>query len=102
MTPGGALMLSPKDNVATALQDIEAGAEAALRLGKDVRSVKALERIPFGFKLAVADIPKGAPVTKYGEVIGKASSDIKRGQLVHVHNIEGARGRGDLAKGGQR
>ena len=33
---------------------------------------------------------------KYGESIGVASSDIQEGQLVHVHNLEGARGRGDL------
>jgi len=102
MVPGGALMLSTKDNVATALQDIDAGSEASVRIGKDVRKVKALERIPFGFKIAMADIPRGAAVMKYGETIGTASVDIKKGQLVHVHNLEGARGRGDLAKGGQK
>jgi altronate dehydratase small subunit len=39
-------------------------------------------------------------VLKYGESIGVASSDIQMGQLVHVHNLEGARGRGDLAEEG--
>ena len=33
---------------------------------------------------------------KYAHVIGKASKDISVGELVHVHNIEGNRGRGDL------
>lgn len=100
MASRGALLLSEADNVATAIEDIDAGTEVPVRLGTEVKGVKALERIPFGFKMAVADIAKGAQVVKYGESIGIASSDIKKGELVHVHNLEGARGRGDLAKGG--
>jgi altronate dehydratase small subunit len=95
-------MLSAADNVATALEELAASATVPIRLGKQIEIVTALERIPFGFKIALADIPRGAPVVKYGEVIGIASSDIKTGQLVHVHNLEGARGRGDLASGGSR
>ena len=96
-------MLAEADNVATAIiDDIDSGTEVSIRLGKEVRTVKALERIPFGFKMAVTDIARDAQVVKYGEPIGKASSDIKKGELVHIHNLEGARGRGDLAKGGSR
>ena len=95
-------MLAEADNVATAIDDIDSGAEVPVRLGKEARTVKALERIPFGFKMAVTDIARDAQVVKYGEPIGKASSDIKKGELVHIHNLEGARGRGDLAKGGSR
>jgi altronate dehydratase small subunit len=95
-----ALMLSDRDNVATSLANLEPGDAIQVRLGKEVNVMKTLEKIPFGFKLAVTDIAKGSKVVKYGESIGIASEDIKQGQLVHVHNIEGARGRGDLAKGG--
>ena len=98
----GALMISEKDNVATSLAEVEPGAEVEIRLGKEVSSIKALDKVPFGFKIAVSDIPAGSGVIKYGEPIGIASQDIKKGQLVHVHNIEGARGRGDLAKGGSK
>jgi len=94
-----ALMLSNKDNVATSLEDVEPGADVQVRMGKEVRKIKALEKIPFGFKIAVTDIVKGFNVIKYGESIGIASQDIKQGQLVHIHNIEGARARGDLVKG---
>ncbi len=102
MAFSGALVLTDKDNVATTLEDVEAGAEVAVRLGGKVTSIETLERIPFGFKVAVADIAKGSHVLKYGESIGIASSSIKRGELVHIHNLEGGRGRGDLARGGSR
>ena len=95
-----ALMLSPKDNVATSILEAAPGVEVRVRLGKEVRLVKALEKIPFGFKIAVARIPRGTSVFKYGEPIGIASRDIEPGQLVHVHNVEGGRGRGDLERGG--
>ena len=91
-----ALIIDSSDNVATALEDINLGDEVGARLGKKTRAVKATEKIPFGFKVALVDIPEGGTVLKYGEAIGKASQPIKKGQLVHVHNIEGARGRGDL------
>ena len=97
-----ALMLSDRDNVATSLANAESGAAIQVRLGKEVKSIEALEKIPFGFKIAVTDIAKGGKIIKYGESIGIASEDIRQGQLVHVHNIEGARGRGDLAKGDSR
>ena len=102
MASGEALKLSDKDNVATAVADIDPGVEVQVRWGKEVTSVKSLEKIPFGFKVALTDIPRGGQVTKYGETIGIASQNIRQGQLVHVHNIQGARGRGDLAKGGSK
>ena len=93
-----ALIISPGDNVANVLEDVAAGEEIAARLGTEAVAVQAVERIPFGFKVALEDVPAGEQVRKYGEVIGRASQTIKRGQLVHVHNLEGARGRGDLQK----
>jgi len=97
-----ALIMKPADNVATALEDIEIGDQINARLEQEVRIVEAKEGIPFGFKVALSDIPEGEPVMKYGEVIGKASADIKKGYLVHVHNVKGTRGRGDLGEGGEK
>ena len=93
-----ALILNPEDNVATALENVEGGDEVEARLGKKIQTLKALERIPFGFKVALIDIPKGAIVMKYGEAIGKACRPIEKGRLVHIHNINGTRGRGDLVE----
>jgi altronate dehydratase small subunit len=92
-----ALVISPGDNVATALEDILPGDVVEVKLAGKVETLEAREEIPFGFKIALKDIPVGEKVIKYGEVIGKASTQIKRGSLVHIHNVEGTRGRGDLA-----
>ena len=102
MAARGALMLSERDNVATLLEDAARGSEVLVRLGKESQPVKALEDIAFGFKIAMVDIVKGAHIVKYGEPIGLAARDIKKGELVHIHNLEGARGRGDLGKGDLR
>ncbi len=102
MTAKGALRLSEKDNVATLLEDAAPGIEVLIRLGKETDAVNARENIPFGFKIAVTDIARGAAIIKYGETIGSASCDIKQGEMVHIHNLEGGRGRGDLMKGGVR
>ncbi|MBR3084855.1 MAG: altronate dehydratase [Kiritimatiellae bacterium] len=40
-----------------------------------------------GHKYALADIPRGARVVKYGMPIGRATRRIARGELVHVHNL---------------
>ena len=87
-----ALVLNSKDNVATAVEDIEAGDRVNIE-GKEgvTRSIKAVEAVPFGFKLALTDIAKGGDIIKYGEVMGRATSDIKVGAQVHVHNVEGVR-----------
>ncbi len=102
MPAKGALMLSAKDNVATLLEDAAPGAKVLVRLGRETSTVSAREKIPFGFKIALSDIARGADIIKYGETIGIASQDIKQGDMVHVHNLEGGRGRGDLVKGGVR
>jgi len=93
-----ALILNPKDNVASVMEDVAPGDNVAVQGGNETRMLKAIEKIPFGFKMAAADIRQGEAVLKYGEVIGRATINIKKGALVHIHNIEGARGRGDLQK----
>jgi altronate dehydratase small subunit len=92
------LVLNPKDNVAHALEEVLPGQEIEMTVGKEKISFPAEETIPFGFKVAMTDIARGEPVVKYGEMIGRASRAIRKGDLVHIHNVEGARGRGDLRK----
>lgn len=87
------IRMDEKDNVVTALGDIDEGEEIVIQ-GEQTVSKQA---IPFGHKVAVAHIDKGDEVIKYGEVIGRATADIHQGEHVHVHNVESLRGRGDLS-----
>ncbi len=43
--------------------------------------------IPAGHKYALTTIPEGAPVIKYGAVIGRATRPIAAGEWVHTHNL---------------
>lgn len=95
-----ALIMHPSDNVATAVEEIQAREEVVVPMGKKTLTLRAAETIPFGFKIALQAIPRGEIIRKYGEAIGKASAPIAVGAMVHVHNLEGTRGRGDLERRG--
>ena len=82
-----ALRMSPSDNVAVAVRDLDAGDEVVIG---EYRLVLA-QPIAFGHKVALEDIPEGQPVRKYAEVIGIASRQIASGTHVHVHNVVSAR-----------
>jgi altronate dehydratase len=88
------IQISERDNVATALDALDAGRE--LPVGNDM--VRVLEAIPRGHKIAVRAITMGEAVVKYGSAIGTASADIAAGAHVHTHNVASARGRGDLGQ----
>jgi hypothetical protein len=87
-----ALVISARDNVATALEPLDPG--RAIRL-LEVTVIVA-EPIPRGHKVALRPILEGEPIIKYGSPIGTASQPIAAGAHVHVHNVASARGRGDL------
>ena|ERR1700679_1761893 len=87
-----AIILHDTDNVATAVNELEQG--GVVQVG--TTSLHVVEDVPFGHKVALTAIARGAPVIKYGETIGVALGDIAAGGWVHVHNVESQRGRGDL------
>ena len=91
--PVNAIKVTDKDNVATVLQPVSAGAEVCWSLSE--KSVAAASDIPFGHKIAVRGIAAGEYVYKYGEIIGEAVKDIATGEHVHVSNIDSRRARGD-------
>ena len=90
------LRLAEIDNVAVALRALERGETVAAGATRVVVAVP----IPVGHKLALRDIPRGEAILKYGQVMGRATETIGSGEHVHVHNVEGLRGRGDLAPAG--
>ena len=91
-----AFIMKSLDNVATVIRDIEIGDKVLATLGDELFTIQATEKIPFGFKIALKTIQKGELIIKYGEVIGKANTVIEAGALVHIHNLDGIRGRGDV------
>lgn len=90
-----ALILHEKDNVGTALRDLEEKEEIQCDRHGEIVMLKVLERIPFGFKFSIIDIDVNESVVKYGQIIGRATSKIPSGFCVHIHNVESMRGRGD-------
>lgn len=90
-----ALVMDARDDVATALRDLKRGETISYRIGDRVEQIIVSGDIPFGHKIAISGIASGQSVRKYGEVIGRATTDIGHGEHVHVHNVEGIRGRGD-------
>ncbi|HAK74829.1 MAG TPA: D-galactarate dehydratase [Sporomusaceae bacterium] len=91
-----AVVMHPADNVATAVVDLTAGSEVCLILNGEQKAVLLKDNIPFGHKFALNNIALAARVMKYGESIGAASRGIEEGEHVHIHNMVGLRGRGDL------
>jgi altronate dehydratase small subunit len=91
---GSALRLKDDDDVAVALRPLAPG-DAVSFTGL---TVTIAGDIPSGHKFATRPIAAGALIHKYGQVIGRASEAIGSGEHVHVHNVEGTRGRGDLAE----
>jgi altronate dehydratase len=86
------LVISERDNVATALEPLEPGR----RIEAGGELVVAIDSIPAGHKIALRPIGAGTAVVKYGSPIGTAVGDIAAGSHVHTHNVASSRGRGDL------
>ena len=74
-----ALRLNSEDNVVIAVDEIRPGDVPA-------GAPSASERVPRGHKMASVAIAAGAPVRKFGQIIGFASKPILPGQWVHEHN----------------
>lgn len=84
-----AVVIDKRDNVAVATYQLEAGEEARYSVpGGEMGSVVVTDDIPLFHKIALADIAQGEKIIKYGEFIGVATRDIKRGEHVHTQNCE--------------
>jgi altronate dehydratase len=81
------IIINQKDNVATALMELNAGAEVSVEFQGRVQKITLLSDIPMGHKIALKDMEEGEAVVKYGEPIGQSTAKITRGEHVHVHNI---------------
>src|SRR3954454_5039316 len=87
MTISPVIRLHPDDGVLIARASLPPGTVVA-------DGVTTVERIPSGHKVAIKPIALGAPVIRYGQIIGFATVPIAPGQNVHVQNC----GMDDCAK----
>jgi altronate hydrolase len=76
------LHLNASDPLVVATRDLAVGEEIGLG------GLKPTEPIARGHKLAILPVAAGAPVRKFGQIIGNATRAIAPGQHVHVHNVE--------------
>ena len=74
------IRLHAEDGVLIARQALPPGTPVA-------PGVHAATRIPPGHKVAVARHAEGAPIRRYGQIIGFATEAIAPGQWVHTHNM---------------
>lgn len=78
------LVLRQGDDVAVATRDLTAADRA---VAPDGTAVVVREAVPRGHKVALRQVAAGAPVHKYGQVIGIATAGIVPGDHVHSHNL---------------
>jgi len=51
-------------------------------------SLKSLDAVPLGHKIALKEIKNGDTVLKYGHDVGRAVADVSKGRHVHIHNMK--------------
>jgi altronate hydrolase len=56
--------------------------------GSVLHGVTAKDRVMRGHKMAITAIPQGAPILKFGQIIGFASKPVEPGEWLHEHNVE--------------
>ncbi|MCQ4085648.1 UxaA family hydrolase [Saccharibacillus sp. JS10] len=78
------MKMNPRDNVAVALRPLATGESLHI----DQTKLISIHDVPQGHKIALAPIPAGEIVMKYGAPIGYAAEDIQIGEWIHTHNIK--------------
>lgn len=71
-----------RDNVAILVNDLGLPAGTVFPCGLILRAF-----VPQGHKIALSDIPAGAPILRYGTAIGFAADDIARGEWVEESRV---------------
>ncbi|HVU15176.1 MAG TPA: altronate dehydratase family protein [Phototrophicaceae bacterium] len=91
-TPVGAVpiqqitvQLNPMDDVVIAKTPISPG---VILKREGAPNIPINRFIPSGHKIAINVIEKGAPIRRYGQIIGFATQPIQPGDHIHTHNME--------------
>src|SRR5438477_7423786 len=78
-----AVLLREADSVAVLKRPVKAGEE----IGNHLVHLRVGQNIPAGHKIALLELADGAPVKKYGQIIGFARGHIRPGEHIHSHNL---------------
>ena len=86
----GILLHEFVDDVGVAVEDLKKGSKIGVVTleGEAAGTIKLLNDVPLGHKVAMRDLPKDKPVIKYGRPVGKAVEAIAKGAHVHTHNVK--------------
>ena len=82
-----ALLMDEDDNVVTCVAPVSKGSQIVYQKGIEVCVLTAEDDIPYCHKAALEDLPQGAQVLKYGEMIGQTTAPIAKGCWVSHENI---------------
>ena len=82
-----AIILNKNDNVATSLKNLNLNEKIILKIEDNFVHFTVKDSIKIFHKFSLKIINKGDKIFKYGEVIGIATEEIRRGKLVHINNI---------------
>jgi len=86
----GILVHAAPDDVGVAVMDLNPGDEVGVVTleGDFVMTVKAVDAVPLGHKVAMRAMPAGHVLLKYERPIGKTTQPIAQGAHVHTHNLK--------------
>lgn len=87
------LVHSARDNVGVITSSVSTGEiiSGAYLDDSNKIQIKTIGDISLGHKIALRDIRKDEKIVEYGAVIGIAYHDIRKGEMVHTHNIKSLR-----------
>jgi hypothetical protein len=77
------LRLADEDNVLIVIVPIAAGGH--LIVGD--RTVQTPVALQIGFKVAATDLDEGSVAIRYGMPIGRTTTAVRCGELIHTHNL---------------
>lgn len=93
------LQINPRDNVGVATIALQAG--TTVHCGGTPLAIR--REIGPGGKVALADLPAGVEIIKFGEPIGTLTENVAAGGYIHTHNLKSnylpTHARGDFVGG---
>jgi len=79
-----AIIIHEKDNVAVVLEDIQQEQPVII---ENREAFETISDISYSHKVLLEDVGSGGDIVKYGEVIGQATGELKKGEWIHTHNM---------------